>query len=182
MIPQNLSDYRRLVARLDAHAERVTAAWSGSLRCREGCSDCCQRDLSVFAVEAANIRLWLAGHGLAPGGSEDGCALLDEAGACRIYPVRPVICRTHGLPLAISTDDGVSGDVCPLNFDGGRGLAELPSEDFLSVQTMDTVLAAIDLAFTEAAGLPPGERTTLASLARAAAPSPGAASSPPGER
>ena len=166
MIPQKLSDYRRLVARLNAHAERVTAAWPDAFRCAEGCSSCCQRDLSVFAVEAACIRLWLEEHGPVPRGEGPGCALLDERGACRIYPVRPIICRTHGLPLAVTQDDGsVAGDVCPLNFDEGRGLAELPSGDFLSLQTVETLLAAIDLAFTAELGLPEGERTPLAELA-----------------
>ena len=28
------------------------------------------------------------------------CAMLDGNGACMIYPARPLICRTHGLPLA----------------------------------------------------------------------------------
>ena len=166
MIPQNLSDYRRLVERLDAHAGRVTEAWSDAFACAEGCSDCCQRDLSVFAVEAANIRAWLEQHGPVPAGAGSGCALLDERGACRIYPVRPVICRTHGLPLAIPDDaGGAVGDVCPLNFDEGRGLSEVPAEDFLSLRTVETLLAAVDLAFTSKEGLPKGERTALAELA-----------------
>ena len=166
MIPQDLSTYRQLVARLDVHSGRVTEAWSASLACREGCFDCCQRDLSVFAVEAASIRAWLADNDLGAGTSAEGCALLDERGGCRIYPVRPVVCRTHGLPLAVSQDDGtVTGDVCPLNFDGGSGLAGVPAQDFLSITTVNTLLAAIDLAFTDAAGLPPGERTPLAELA-----------------
>jgi Fe-S-cluster containining protein len=32
--------------------------------------------------------------------AESRCALLDGDGACTVYPGRPVICRTHGLPLA----------------------------------------------------------------------------------
>jgi uncharacterized protein len=166
MIPQDLSTYRQLLARLDAHSERVSSAWADALSCAEGCSGCCLRDLSVFAVEAANIRAWLADNDLGSGTSAEGCALLDERGRCRIYPVRPVVCRTHGLPLAVAQDDGtVTGDVCPLNFDGGEGLAQVPSQDFLSVTTIDTMLAAVDLAFTRSAGLPDGQRTPLADLA-----------------
>lgn len=166
MIPQDLSSYRQLVERLDAHAERVTAARPAAFRCGRGCSDCCQRDLSVFAVEAASIRSWLQDHGPIQPNPGEGCALLDSRGACLIYPVRPVICRTHGLPLAVQQEDGsVAGDVCPLNFDGGRGLVDLPSQDFLAVRTVDTLLAAVDLAFTAAAGLQSGQRTPLAHLA-----------------
>lgn len=42
-------------------------------------------------------------HGVfvAPGGSEGRrCALLGREGECTIYADRPLICRTHGLPLA----------------------------------------------------------------------------------
>ena len=167
MIPQDLSTYRQLLARLDAHGERVMADWPASFACRAGCSGCCHRDLSVFAVEAASIQRWIDEHWLPDGGpaEPEGCALLDGDGRCRIYPVRPVVCRTHGLPLAVATADDVVGDVCPLNIDEGRGLAELPSQDFLSLSTVDTLIAAVDLAFTGAAGLPAGERTPLATLA-----------------
>ena len=91
--------------------------------------------------------------------------MLDSAGRCGIYPVRPLFCRSHGLPLAVPAEGGgLRGDVCPLNFDQGAALAELPSGDFLSIQTVDTVLAALDLGFSEERGLPPGERVRLADL------------------
>jgi uncharacterized protein len=180
MIPQNLQDHAQLIARLDAHAARVTADWGPSLSCRSGCSGCCAPGLTVFAVEAAAIRHWISERGLRPRSSRrsdapalpiddeantGACAFLDAAGDCRIYPVRPVVCRTHGLPLAVHDEDGgLTGDVCPLNFDGGRDLAKVPGSDFLSIKTTDTLLAAIDLQFTAREGLPPGERIPLERL------------------
>lgn len=50
-----------------------------------------------------------------PEQSEKPCVFLvnDE---CAIYPVRPIICRTHGLP--IKYPDRQEIDACPLNFTG----------------------------------------------------------------
>ena len=176
-----LNEYGVLRNRIDSHSDRVLAAWEQHFACAEGCSGCCQRDLSVFAIEAHGIRAWLREHppGLrapSPTGVSSalpvleepagpGCAMLDSVGRCGVYPVRPLICRSHGLPLAVPSEGGgLRGDVCPLNFDGGAALAELPSGDFLSVETVDTVLAALDLRFSEEQGLPPGERFRLEEL------------------
>jgi len=181
MIPHDLDDYRRFVDRVDDHAERVADAWSHRLACRAGCAGCCQRTLSVSPVEAASIRRWIDEHGLAAdsGGppayvspltivepeADQACAMLDSAGQCRIYPVRPVICRTHGLPVAVSDGEGGRhGDTCPLNFTEAAGLGEVPSSDFLDLATLEVVLAAIDLRFSIAAGATPGERVPLARL------------------
>jgi len=179
-----IAEYERFVARIDAHCERVGHAHAEQLECAPACASCCHRQLTVFAVEADRIRAWLDSRGgLAPyepagdvaaghpalllATHEEACALLDRAGRCRIYPVRPLICRTHGLPLAIEDDDGsVRGDVCPLNFSSGAGLSAVPSEDFLSLTTINTVLATLNARFEaergdEAAGV----RLALADLA-----------------
>jgi Fe-S-cluster containining protein len=177
-------EYEHFVARIDAHCERVEQDHAEQLECAPGCSSCCHRQLTVFAIEAERIRRWLdSQRGLAPyeptdaaaaghpalllATDEEACALLDRAGRCRIYPVRPVICRTHGLPLAIEDDDGaVRGDVCPLNFSAGSGLSAVPSEDFLSLKTTNTVLATLNARFeAERGGEAAGLRVALADLA-----------------
>ncbi len=174
-------DYHRLVARLDAHAARVEETWSERIACQAGCSGCCHRDLSVFPLEAAAIRAWMEEHGVSIeaaarptlsaralevldlSGAEP-CVMLDAEGQCRIYEARPVICRTHGLPLAIADDDGVYGDVCPLSFEGGAGLADVPGDDFLVLDTVNTVLVALNAAFVAATGAAE-ERVGLGELA-----------------
>ncbi|MFH1568638.1 MAG: YkgJ family cysteine cluster protein, partial [Gemmatimonadota bacterium] len=53
---------------------------------------------------------------------EGACAFLDAEGACRIYPQRPYVCRTQGLPLRwLDEVDGATvelRDICPLNEEG----------------------------------------------------------------
>jgi uncharacterized protein len=90
------------------------------LRCGRGCSACCVDGITVFEVEADRIR---AAHGelLASGQPHPpgACAFLGDAGECRIYPDRPYVCRTQGLPLRwVDEADGEAverRDICPLN-------------------------------------------------------------------
>jgi uncharacterized protein len=83
----------------------------------------------VFEVEAAPIRRALVQLEQADpevrerireqGRDSDAlaCALLVD-GRCSVYEQRPLICRSHGLPVAVA--DGPDGslrvDHCPLNF------------------------------------------------------------------
>ena len=177
----SLDDYQRFVRRLDQHCDAVSVRYANDLACGSGCASCCHRQLSVFPIEAEAIRRWLVSQdGLAPfesdetrsGGhprlllaiEDEACAFLDAAGRCRIYPVRPVICRSHGLPLAVEEDSGeVRGDCCPLNF--LEGLNDLQSDEFLSLETVNTLLAALNGAFGGEADAVWEERLELKKLA-----------------
>jgi len=119
--------------KIDAASEgvlRALAANGARLRCQKGCCACCLDDLCVTPAEARVIQdncadvLQEAPHNVG------ACAFLDAEGACRIYPYRPYICRTHGLPLRwIDEDENGEDieerDVCELN---ELELAELPRE------------------------------------------------------
>jgi uncharacterized protein len=123
--PEADANYLALRGAVDAHAERVYA--SHELACRAGCTACCRQDLSVSIVEADTIFGWLRHHGVGDACSDrtavddhplfeslaldDACMFLGREGLCTIYPVRPIICRSHGLPLQV--DGGV--DVCPVS-------------------------------------------------------------------
>lgn len=156
--------YLRLVDVVEQWSERVTEAHGGLMACRRGCSGCCRQDLSVSRVEASLILSWLVEHGVPahdPAKSEHDehplfdeligdtpCVFLGTGGACGIYPVRPIICRTHGLPLRRS-DDQV--DCCPLNFPG-QTLEMLPEQDLLDVSGLNVRVAVVERLFCEAEG------------------------------
>jgi Fe-S-cluster containining protein len=82
-------------------------------------------ELTVFAVEAERIRRTF-GEILAGGRPHEvgACALLDGDGGCRVYPARPYVCRTQGLPLRFFEELRAGGvtverrDICPLNAEG----------------------------------------------------------------
>jgi len=94
---------------------------TGFLQCSKGCSDCCVDDLTIYEVEADNIREhypdFLKTEQPGPPGK---CAFLNKSNSCRIYEHRPYVCRTQGLPLRWWEDlsDGSQldmRDICPLN-------------------------------------------------------------------
>jgi hypothetical protein len=125
----------------------------GRLKCGKGCADCCMDDITVFEVEAHYIRKNCAQviemHPPHPAGA---CAFLDEKGSCRIYPFRPYVCRTQGLPLRwIDEDYGPSPvemrDICPLS-DAGPPVEELPADACWSIGPFEARLAGLQMGIT----------------------------------
>ncbi len=115
-----------LHAEVDARASEVAQKNGARLRCGRGCASCCVDGLTVLSVEAELIRTRhaaiLESEAPAPLGR---CAFLDAADACRIYPDRPYVCRTQGLPLRWfeeDSDDQIveQRDICPINLEGPK--------------------------------------------------------------
>jgi Fe-S-cluster containining protein len=99
--------YRRLRDKVDAFFVRVQARHGADMECRSGCHDCCHQRLSVSPVEAEPIRAALAAlpsdvrariADRAARGID--CAALED-GRCLIYADRPLVCRSHGLPIRL---------------------------------------------------------------------------------
>lgn len=122
----NLDPWRQVAARADAFFQQVMASCPEQMICAPGCVDCCQQDLEVLAAEALAIlgaldRLPAHALRALEAGTGDGgaCRLLLD-GRCAVYEDRPLICRTHGLPIRYGDPDdpGAPADVscCVLNF------------------------------------------------------------------
>lgn len=165
-----LENYRQLVGRVDALCRRIEATYGRHLACRKGCDSCC-RHLRLFPVEGVALARALAGQdpGLvarirerARKATPDGpCPLLEE-GACLLYAARPMICRTHGLPLIFSEGEGRRVDFCPQNF---QGLSSLPASAVVDLDLLNATLATINELFVAEAyqGEPPGrDRLSIA--------------------
>lgn len=146
-------EIKRLYGEVDESAEGLAVIHADRLNCRRGCSACCVDGLTVFEVEAENIkrhhaRLLAEGEPHAAG----ACAFLDEAGACRIYAERPYVCRTQGLPLRWleETDEEEESivemrDICPLN-DEGVPIEELSEEECWTLGPFEQRLAHMQAA------------------------------------
>ncbi|MFM7203718.1 MAG: YkgJ family cysteine cluster protein [Myxococcota bacterium] len=157
-------NYRALVARVDAHWDKTAAAVP--LACARGCTACCYVDLSVSRVEAD--ALLAAGPFELPQRARRGerdahplfeqlagpqpCVLLNERGDCAVYAARPLICRSHGIP--VQAEGKV--DACPLN-------AEAYSAPPLNLQLLNTLLTAINAKYCQDTGQAP-ERVRLRDL------------------
>lgn len=144
--------YFKLLHRIDAESSRLTALHGKSLVCRPGCASCC-RNLSLFPVEFHAIRQAMIQAGIdpetVPFDASASCGFLNE-GLCRIYPFRPVICRTHGLPILFLDDS--SGEYtwevsfCELNFAGQKNI-EFTDDMLLDIEEINTELSRINRDF-----------------------------------
>ncbi len=149
-----LAPYRALLEQVDRLCGTIAAAYPEQIACREGCSACCTLQ-GVLPVEAASLALALqrlpsgeAGrlrHRLSVAVSEEFCPLLADD-CCPLYAVRPVICRTHGLPLLVEDESGRRVDHCPLNF---AGVETLPGSAVINLETLNLALVGANRHFLE---------------------------------
>ncbi|OGQ99483.1 MAG: hypothetical protein A2521_00860 [Deltaproteobacteria bacterium RIFOXYD12_FULL_57_12] len=168
-------EYDAIILRLLAEeTARLLAMLGGRIRCRPGCDDCC-RDFSVLPLEAARIDLASAGlpletqiairaNAAKPG---DHCPFLIDH-LCAIYDARPLICRTHGLPIAHidPAQQTIEVSVCPLNFPPE---AELPSSNGLFfLDRFNAGLLDLNSRYAATAGIEATRRQSLRKLASAA--------------
>ena len=164
-----LDNYFRMAARVDALCREIKASLTGQITCSEGCSSCCTA-ITLFPVEAAAlnaalealpdarqaaIRRHVAEH---TGGER--CPLL-EAHRCLLYSARPIICRTHGLPIIYSEGNQRKVDCCPLNLSEGE--QPVSGSAIIDLDRLNTLLVAVNALFlshADAVSLP--ERLSIA--------------------
>jgi len=158
--------YRELLSRVSARFELLSAHHGAQVSCAVGCHSCCHPQLTVSEVEARLIRAHLIAHPRlyqslleleqrAPFRGER-CSFLGSDGGCGIYEVRPVVCRSFGVPL-LQIEDPSSGEAtlssCELNFVGDEGaelLASLSPSEWLDSSQTDTALAQLNFALHRA--------------------------------
>ena len=162
----------QLRARVGSHFEAAVERSPDAFSCRAGCDRCCHQRFGVFEVEAAAIRCALRELAERDPATrqrvrlqaddpehEDRCALLVD-GRCAVYGARPMICRTHGLPILTEAEDDEHGtrvDHCPLNFQTGAP----PPASVLRLSVVNQPFALLARLWDG------GQRVALASLARA---------------
>ena len=164
-----LDNYRILISRVDELCRGIEERFKPSIACASGCDGCC-RHLSLFPVEAValatalqdlplpdRLRIQERARNARP---SDPCPLLEEH-RCTLYQARPLICRTHGLPLLMNRDGKQHVDYCPLNF---QGISSLPGTAVINLDKLNETLVAINLRFvaTENPASTWPERLTIA--------------------
>ncbi len=111
--------YRAIRNKIDKHVSSLEKTHRKHLACKKGCDLCCM-DYSIFPVEFYSIQQELKNREnrvqINQYADEKSCVFLVDH-ACAIYADRPVICRTHGLPLIFANEDGeFELSACELNF------------------------------------------------------------------
>ncbi|MBK9034372.1 MAG: YkgJ family cysteine cluster protein [Myxococcales bacterium] len=164
-----MADYLALVAKVDAFVGRVEARHGADLACGAGCASCCLVRLTIAGVEADAIAAWLAARtaaeraeiaAAAMAAAPGRCAALADDDRCRIYPVRPLVCRSHGVPIRLRRPgEAPVVTACALNFTA-HGPAAAAADCVLDQELVSTTLGVID----RAAGGAPETRVDLTAL------------------
>ena len=161
-----------MIERVDALCRGIEEALAGQITCFEGCSSCCTQ-ITVFPVEAAALNAALdvlpTDQGSAIRRHVDDhaegerCPLLHQS-RCLIYQTRPIICRTHGLPIVYSEDGERNIDCCPKN---QVTRETLTGSNVIDLERLNTLLVAVNALYcsqTGAANLP--DRLTIVEALR----------------
>jgi len=141
-----VSRLAELNAKIDGFFARAFARHGDDMQCNTGCSDCCHVRLSITGVEADAIRAHVAAwpaerrRSLLAVGPADRCAALDENGRCKIYEARPVVCRSHGVPIRMRQDSVPVIQACFRNFTR----TEAAPDCVLDQETLSTLVLAVD--------------------------------------
>ena len=68
---------------------------------------------------------------------------------CVIYPDRPIICRTHGLPILYREAERTFVDYCRLNFTNLPARHRFNKKEILDMNSFNVELVQIDKKFSE---------------------------------
>jgi len=164
-----LQNYHNLVGKIDSLCSGVMNQCADSISCRKGCDSCC-RHFSIFWVEAVNLASFVATlprkqavYLRSKAGTladQDVCPLLLD-GACAVYAARPIICRTHGLPILTRSETTQIVDFCPRNF---TQVDTIPGHLVIDLDTLNNTLVAINALFVSRyfnGSPPPTERIAI---------------------
>ncbi|MBN1982247.1 MAG: YkgJ family cysteine cluster protein [Chitinivibrionales bacterium] len=148
-IDQVVENYHRLCAYCDSFTEKTVRKFGNAIACRKGCGHCCILQ-SVVALEALLICRYRDVHparikrrGKRGATAPPSCVFL-RRNSCTIYPVRPIICRTHGLPSRYPSTD--RRETCKRNFPG-INLASIDATDCIDLESITDNLLRLNLAF-----------------------------------
>src|SRR5690554_398111 len=117
---KHLIAYKEIRDTIDEVSAKLSKNHKSHMMCTKGCDLCCM-DYSILPVEFSYIEKELISEGFKPvkpstEAANETCVFLKNH-ECSIYEHRPVICRTHGLPLLYTNDDFEwELSTCELNF------------------------------------------------------------------
>lgn len=114
--------FKQFSKRVDGKCAELINRHHAHMQCKLFCSSCCQA-FKVLPIEfhyiQENIKKQIVNTNKYPKTGE--CKFLVD-GSCTIYEYRPIICRSHGFPLARYNDEAGAYEIsyCHLNFEDYR--------------------------------------------------------------
>jgi uncharacterized protein len=167
---QIFAQYKALCNYCGEFSALVSQKYGQHIQCKKGCADCCSLE-TVSPLEAQVISEYLKKSPALTSENavvkssdkkQGKCVFLKDE-ACAIYPVRPIICRTQGLPMGFSESPSI--DVCPLNFTN-QPVSSIDKKYVLDAGKIAENLMRLNLAYCMAKGEmdTAGDRIKLSSL------------------
>lgn len=156
MLNEILFEYQNLVYKVDSLCQKLEQMHRKYMVCRPGCSQCCEVERTVLSIEAYVVeqRLRL----LSPErikrlrkiyrNNDEVCPLLLRD-RCVIYTARPIICRTHGLPILYREAARSFMDYCRLNFTKVPENHVFQANEILDMNDFNVELIRLDKKFAE---------------------------------
>lgn len=154
--------YLQLVGEIDSEIRRISSSYDPTfLQCKPGCYECCI-NFSVFSLEASLISEQIILVSTIVESREDLCRLLKN-NRCTVYEVRPIICRTQGIPLGyIDEDSGmVEVSACHHNYAVDYQFKE---DEILFMDRFNNRLTELNNAYCKSVNVDPYTRIPLSSL------------------
>jgi Fe-S-cluster containining protein len=164
-----LDNYYRMIDRVDVLCRGIQDVLSTRITCSKGCSGCCTA-ITLFPVEAAALNAALEALSeeqqtairqyVAENSGGERCPLLEDH-CCLLYAARPIICRTHGLPIIFTEGNQRKVDCCPRNL--GEDEHVVSGSAIIDLDKLNTLLVAVNALFISQADVKnPPERLTIA--------------------
>ncbi len=151
-----LDQYQNLIFKIDSLCQKLETLYREHLVCRPGCSQCCEVERMVVPIEAYIIEqhlLTMAHQKIKRlrklhKDDDKTCPFL-LMNRCVIYSVRPIICRTVGLPILYHEAERAFIDYCRLNFTKLPPKYEFEEKNILDMNPFHTELIQLDKRFVE---------------------------------
>jgi len=156
MIEEILFQYQNLLHKIEQVCKRLSEYYAEHIICKPGCNQCCQVERTVIGLEAYIVEqqlLTLSSQRIRKlrnlhRKNDEHCPLLWNK-LCVIYPARPIICRTHGLPIFYDEAEITFMDYCRLNFTKLPENYKFVNKNVLDLVKFNTKLVQLDQQFTE---------------------------------
>ncbi len=117
---KHFEQFEKIRERIDEQCARLWEKHSKHMQCRAGCSMCCQ-SFKVLPLEFHYIQEKIQNKNIPINTNykKGECKFLVD-NTCMLYEERPIICRTHGYPLARLNEEASAYEIsfCELNFKG----------------------------------------------------------------
>jgi len=109
--------FLKLRGKIDSRIEQLEKEHRTDMQCKEGCDSCCIK-FRILPIEFEYIKSKLGNRIFQkPKRFTKKCVFLKNS-ICQIYEHRPIICRSHGVPMLYMNKAGTDWELghCKLNF------------------------------------------------------------------